>query len=81
MKEIKIVNGKYYLGDIEYLEYNTKKSIKKNEYQRNYIIKRHLIKEPLGTLYARQYDTNAFVFYYLDEENNLKSVRKTISIH
>jgi hypothetical protein len=43
MKEIKIENGKYYLGNVEDLECYTKKDILKTEYQKRYRRKKSLL--------------------------------------
>ena len=81
MNEIVKKNNKYYF-DIEIdeskLEYYTKKDILKVEYQKRYRIKKYLLKEPFGTLYARHYALNIFTFYYLDKNNKLKYFKRTI---
>lgn len=81
MKEIKIENGKYYLNNVEDLEYYTKKDILKTKYQRTYRIKKSLLSSPFGTMAVRHIDKNIFSFYYLDDNKKLHSFVKVINIH
>lgn len=81
MKEIKIINGKYYLyATEEELEYYTKADLKKSEYVKRSRIKKNLLKKPLGTLYAQHITDNKFLFYFLDNNNKLQSFVRTIKI-
>ncbi len=84
MNEIVKIDNKYFLNnqiDESKLQCYTKANILRTEYQIRYRIKKYLLKEPFGTLYARHYDKNIFFFYYIDKKNKLKCVKKIINIH